>query len=79
MLLTALEDALLAAYKKTPRAADHARVVLDRDSVRPLAQRGDWEKPEQDAVAEVEDGLVKFRPLLRRYPFVTGVAVGSLR
>jgi N utilization substance protein A len=32
VLLTALEDALLAAYKKTPRAADHARVVLDRDS-----------------------------------------------
>jgi N utilization substance protein A len=32
VLLTALEDALLAAYKKTPRAAAHARVVLDRDS-----------------------------------------------
>src|ERR1700710_2373225 len=32
VLLTALEDALLAAYKKTPHAADHARVVLDRDS-----------------------------------------------
>ena len=29
VLLTALEDALLAAYKKTPHAADHARVVLD--------------------------------------------------
>jgi N utilization substance protein A len=32
VLLTALEDALLAAYKKTPGAVDHARVVLDRDS-----------------------------------------------
>ncbi|HEY1480948.1 MAG TPA: NusA N-terminal domain-containing protein, partial [Gaiellales bacterium] len=32
VLLTALEDALLAAYKKTPRAASHARVLLDRDS-----------------------------------------------
>jgi N utilization substance protein A len=32
VLLTALEDALLAAYKKTPAAVDHARVVLDRDS-----------------------------------------------
>ena len=32
VLLTALEDALLAAYKKTHGAVDHARVVLDRDS-----------------------------------------------
>jgi transcription termination/antitermination protein NusA len=32
VLLTALEDALLAAYKKTNGAVDHARVVLDRDS-----------------------------------------------
>src|ERR1700750_1627518 len=32
ILLTALEDALLAAYKKTPGAAPHAKVELDRDS-----------------------------------------------
>src|SRR6201747_3197752 len=32
VLLTALEDALLAAYKKTNGAGDHARVVLDRDT-----------------------------------------------
>src|SRR4051812_360172 len=32
ILLTALEDALLAAYKKTPGAAPHAKVELDRES-----------------------------------------------
>ncbi len=31
-LLIALEDALLAAYKKTPEASEHARVEIDRDS-----------------------------------------------
>jgi N utilization substance protein A len=31
-LITALEDALLAAYKKTPEAARHAQVALDRHS-----------------------------------------------
>jgi N utilization substance protein A len=31
-LLSALEDALLAAYKKTPGAADYARVEIDRES-----------------------------------------------
>lgn len=31
-LLVALEDALLAAYKKTPDAAEHARVEIDRDT-----------------------------------------------
>ena len=31
-LMTALEDALLSAYKKTPEAAKYARVDLDRDS-----------------------------------------------
>jgi transcription termination/antitermination protein NusA len=30
-LIVALEDALLAAYKKTPEAAEHARVEIDRD------------------------------------------------
>src|SRR5215213_10799625 len=30
-LVTALEDALLAAYKKTPGASRHAVVELDRD------------------------------------------------
>jgi transcription termination/antitermination protein NusA len=29
-LITALEDALLAAYKKTPGASRHATVELDR-------------------------------------------------
>ncbi len=32
VLLTALEDALLSAYKKTPGAVDHARVVIDPDN-----------------------------------------------
>jgi transcription termination/antitermination protein NusA len=32
VLLTALEDALKAAYKKTPTAANHVRVELDRDT-----------------------------------------------
>jgi N utilization substance protein A len=32
VLLTALEDALKAAYKKTPQAARHVKVELDRDS-----------------------------------------------
>ncbi len=32
VLLTALEDALKAAYKKTPEAARHVRVSLDRDT-----------------------------------------------
>lgn len=31
-LLEALEDALLAAYKKTPEAAEYARVEIDRDT-----------------------------------------------
>jgi transcription termination/antitermination protein NusA len=31
-LLVALEDALLAAYKKTPDAAEHARVEIDRET-----------------------------------------------
>jgi transcription termination/antitermination protein NusA len=31
-LLVALEDALLAAYNKTPDAAAHARIEIDRDS-----------------------------------------------
>jgi transcription termination/antitermination protein NusA len=31
-LLVALEDALLAAYNKTPDAAEHARIEIDRDS-----------------------------------------------
>ena len=30
-LIVALEDALLAAYKKTPQAAEHARVEIDRE------------------------------------------------
>jgi transcription termination/antitermination protein NusA len=30
-LIAALEDALLAAYKKTPGASRHATVVLDRE------------------------------------------------
>jgi transcription termination/antitermination protein NusA len=32
VLLTALEDALKAAYKKTPDAARHVKVTLDRDT-----------------------------------------------
>ena len=30
-LMTALEDALLSAYKKQPGAARYARVIMDRD------------------------------------------------
>ena len=33
-LIVALEDALLAAYKKTPDAAEFARVEIDRDDGR---------------------------------------------
>lgn len=56
-------------------------LVLGRDQVRPLSRdRGDWGRPEQDALATVEDCLVQWRPLLRqRYEFVAGVAVGYLR
>ncbi|MHB1055729.1 MAG: transcription termination factor NusA, partial [Thermoleophilia bacterium] len=32
VLLTALEDALLSAYKKTPAAVEYARVVIDPDT-----------------------------------------------
>lgn len=32
VLLTALEDALLSAYKKTPGAVEHARVVIDPET-----------------------------------------------
>ena len=31
-LIVALEEALLAAYRKTPNCAEFARVALDRDS-----------------------------------------------
>jgi N utilization substance protein A len=31
-LMSALEDALLSAYKKTPGAAKYARVEMDRDT-----------------------------------------------
>src|SRR3954463_15008119 len=49
ILLTALEDALLAAYKKTPGAAQHAKVELDRDNgdIRVLALT----LPEDDLLA----------------------------
>jgi len=52
-LVAALEDALLAAYKKTPGAARHATVELD--------DAGDvlhGERIEQDGVDDGEDGGV---------------------
>src|SRR3954447_1729122 len=67
ILLTALEDALLAAYKKTPGAAQHAKVELDRDNgdIRVLALTLPEEElldhagvtmPEIDPEAEVPEG-----------------------
>src|SRR3954471_23231026 len=73
ILLTALEDALLAAYKKTPGAAQHAKVELDRDSgdIRVLALTLPEEElldhpgvtmPEIDPEAEVPEGEEPVEP-----------------
>src|SRR5262245_54430815 len=73
ILLTALEDALLAAYKKTPGAAPHAKVELDRDSgdIRVLALTLPEEEllehpgvtmPEIDPDAELPEGEEPVEP-----------------
>jgi N utilization substance protein A len=49
-LVQALEDALLAAYKKTPGAARHATVVLD--------ERGDFRVYSIELPADVEERLL---------------------
>src|SRR5579862_3921529 len=46
-LMEALEDALLSAYKKTPGAARHAKVEMDRDS-------GDFKVYELNIPPEIE-------------------------
>src|SRR3954466_15878077 len=50
-LITALEDALLAAYKKTPGAARHATVELDDD--------GDFRVYSIEIPADLEERLVE--------------------
>ena len=50
-LVHALEDALLAAYKKTPGAARHAQVELDRGS-------GDFRVYAIELPADVEERLL---------------------
>jgi transcription termination/antitermination protein NusA len=73
ILLTALEDALLAAYKKTPGAAQHAKVELDRDTgdIRVLALTLPEEEllehpgvtmPEIDPEAELPEGEEPVEP-----------------
>jgi N utilization substance protein A len=70
ILLTALEDALLAAYKKTSGAARHAKVELDRDTgdIRVLALTLPEEEllahpgvtmPEPAEPVENEDGVLE--------------------
>src|SRR4051795_6633120 len=49
-LVTALEDALLAAYKKTPDAARHATVELD--------ERGDFRVFSIEIPPDLEEGLL---------------------
>src|SRR5947208_16008298 len=50
-LVEALEDALLSAYKKTSRAARHAKVEMDRES-------GDFKVFELKIPPELEDSLL---------------------
>jgi len=50
-LIEALEDALLAAYKKTPGAARHATVELDQDT-------GDFRVFSIDLPGDIEERLV---------------------
>src|ERR671933_2059900 len=51
-LITALEDALLAAYKKTPGASRHATVELDR-------QEGDFRVYSIELPADIEERLLE--------------------
>jgi N utilization substance protein A len=51
-LIEALEDALLAAYKKTPRAARHAIVELDRNE-------GDFRVYSIELPADIEERLLE--------------------
>ena len=52
-LMTALEDALLSAYKKTPGAAQYARVEVDRGS-------GDFRVYELLLPPELEEQLLPY-------------------
>ena len=51
VLISALEDALLAAYKKTPGASRHATVELDEES-------GDFRVFSIELPADLEEGLL---------------------
>src|ERR1700730_13310791 len=75
VLLLALEDALKAAYKKTPGAARHVRVELDRDTgeIRvfqvnvpdeELLAKGLLTYPEPDETIELAEGEEEPEPLL---------------
>src|SRR5205809_553604 len=57
-LITALEDALLAAYKKTPGASRHATVELDRET-------GDFRVFAIELPADLEERLPSRRPQQR--------------
>ena len=50
-LMTALEDALLSAYKKTPGSARYARVTMDRDD-------GEFRVEQLIIPEELEDDLL---------------------
>ena len=50
-LVNALEDALLAAYKKTPGAARHATVEVD--------DRGDFRVHSIDLPKDIEERLIE--------------------
>src|SRR6476660_6123246 len=50
-LVAALEDALLAAYKKTPGAARHATVAVD--------DRGDFRVYSTDLQTDIEERLIE--------------------
>ena len=63
VLVRALEDALLAAYKKTPGAARHATVELDsgaatsasgRSSFRQTSRSGSMDEARERAITELE-------------------------
>ena len=68
-LMTALEDALLSAYKKQPGSAKYARVTMDRDSgdfrVEELILPEDLEDQlidEAEEAASVEEGIRRVDP-----------------
>src|ERR671928_91188 len=73
-LIRALEDALLAAYKKTTGAARHATVELDDEGefrVYSIEIPADLEEP------EIADGLVEIRGVAREPGYRSKIAVES--